>query len=76
MKSATELKEKGAKRVFAFATHGLFNRDFYKNLAESDLETVFVTDSLPGRAEDQGSKVKRVAIAKLLADRVYDFFGA
>lgn len=76
MKSASELKAKGANKVYAFATHGLFNGDFYANLAKSDLETVFVTDSLPPRNEDLGSKVERVAVSKLIADRIYDIFGA
>lgn len=75
MKSATELKEKGAKRVYAFATHGIFSGDFYTNLATSDLEQVFVTDSLAPRDEDSNSKVRRISVSKLLADKIYDIFG-
>jgi ribose-phosphate pyrophosphokinase len=75
MKSATELKEKGAKRVYAFATHGIFSGDFYANLAKSDLEQIFVTDSLAPREEDAGSKVRRVSVSKLLADKIFDIFG-
>lgn len=31
MKSINELKKLGAKRIYVFVTHGLFNGNFYQN---------------------------------------------
>lgn len=46
MKAATLLKEKGAKNVYAFATHGIFNVDFYDRINDSAISSVFITNTL------------------------------
>jgi len=46
-KAASELKTFGAKRVFAFATHGLFSGPAYERIGASCLEKVIVTDTIP-----------------------------
>ncbi len=47
MVDATNLLiENGAKKVFAFATHGVFARDADKLLQHSKIERVFVSDSV------------------------------
>lgn len=77
MRAAQELKDKGAKKVYAFATHGLFNGNFYEKLKNSSLEKVFVTDSLVCRdvkGEADSGKVVRVPIAKFIADNIYELF--
>ena len=49
MKSAEELKQKGAKSVSAFSTHGIFSGTFYEKLEASSIDNIFVTDSFPIR---------------------------
>jgi ribose-phosphate pyrophosphokinase len=44
--AAKLLKEKGAKKVYAFSTHGLFSGPAADRIAKSDLEKVITTDSL------------------------------
>lgn len=44
--AARELRKKGARRVFAFATHGLFSGPAIQRIEASPLEEVVVTDSI------------------------------
>ena len=49
-KAAEALKERGAKRVFAYATHAVFSGSAAENIANSVIDQVIVTDSKIGRA--------------------------
>lgn len=74
--AAKELKDKGAKRVFAFATHGLFSGPALQRIRGSALERVIVTDTLKPPKEDLSSaatssgKIVRISVATLLADTI------
>ncbi|BAB12886.1 ribose-phosphate pyrophosphokinase [Buchnera aphidicola str. APS (Acyrthosiphon pisum)] len=46
-KAAEALKERGAKRVFAYATHPVFSGDAPKNLKNSVIDEVVVCDTIP-----------------------------
>lgn len=46
-KAAEELKEMGAKRVYAFATHGVFSEPAPERIKSSVLEKVIVTNTIP-----------------------------
>lgn len=45
--AAKILKEKGAKKVYAFASHGLFSGPAAERIRDSALEKVITTDSIP-----------------------------
>jgi len=45
--AANELRVMGAKRIFAFATHGLFSGPAHQRIANSVLEKVVVCNSIP-----------------------------
>lgn len=47
--AAKALKLHGAKKVYAFATHGLFNGKAFDNIKNSVLEKVIVTDTVPSK---------------------------
>lgn len=49
--AAKTLKENGATKVYAFATHGLFNGAAADRIANSALEKVVTTDSIPLKEE-------------------------
>lgn len=76
--AAHELKVMGAKRIFAFSTHGLFSGPAYARIAHSDLEKVVVCNSIPLQCGAEGSeapaeeqdKIVQVSIAGLLADAI------
>ena len=67
--AARELKKHGAQRVFAFATHGLFNGPAVKRIEDSPLEEVIVTDTI--KLSDSAkacSKIRQLSISVLIAD--------
>ena len=68
-KAANELRDFGAKRVFAFATHGLFNGPAGERIEESALELVAVANTLPLREEvtAKTKKIRQLSVGKLLA---------
>lgn len=70
-KAATELKDKGAQKVYAFITHGIFSGPAAERIAKSDLEAVVCTDSIKiddSTKERMQGKLKYVSVDLLLAE--------
>jgi ribose-phosphate pyrophosphokinase len=68
---ASILKEHGANRVFATASHALLNGDAIKNISNSVLETVVVLDSIkPTKEKLDCEKVKYVSCNKLIGEAI------
>lgn len=68
VKTARALKENGATRVFACATHPVFSGAAVENLSKSDIEQVVVTDTIPlSEAAQREPKIKVRSIAGLIA---------
>jgi ribose-phosphate pyrophosphokinase len=69
--AATEVMEAGARRVFAAAAHGVFSGSALERIADSHLQEVVVTDSIPlppeGRALD---KIQQLSISRLLGEAI------
>jgi ribose-phosphate pyrophosphokinase len=61
---ARELKDSGAENVWAFVTHGVFSGEAAEMLGASELDSIFVTDSI--EKEINCSKVKRLTITPLI----------
>jgi ribose-phosphate pyrophosphokinase len=68
--AADELKKHGAKKVFAFATHGLFSGKAVDNINNSSLEQVVVTNTIPFKHFDKTNKVVQLSIAVLIAEAI------
>jgi ribose-phosphate pyrophosphokinase len=70
-KAADALKARGAKRVFAYATHPVLSGPAFRNISESSLDEVIVTDSIPlsQQMKDTG-KVKVLTLAPMLAEAI------
>jgi ribose-phosphate pyrophosphokinase len=47
LKLKQQAQEKGAKRVYLMATHGVFSKNAVQKLAEAGFEKIIVTDSIP-----------------------------
>lgn len=63
------LKNHGAKQVYAFATHGLFNGNAFKNINSTDIGKIIVTNTIPRRKEEENcEKVVRLSVAPLIAE--------
>ncbi len=70
-KAASALKERGAERVLAYATHAVFSGQAVERIATSDIDQVVITDTIPLSAEGEACpKIRQVTIAGLLAETV------
>ncbi|MFC0116325.1 ribose-phosphate pyrophosphokinase [Pseudoalteromonas xiamenensis] len=70
-KAAEALKEHGAKRVFAYATHPVLSGSAAENLKNSVIDEVIVTDSIPLSDELKAiDKIKVLTLADMLAETV------
>ncbi len=70
-KAAQALKENGAKRVMAYATHAVLSGPAISRINESDLDELVVTDTIPLSDEARGCKrIRTVSIGELLADTI------
>jgi ribose-phosphate pyrophosphokinase len=62
----------GAKRVLACATHGVFSGPAIQRIADSKLERVIITDTIPLSSEAKRSKkIDQLSVAPLLAEAIY-----
>jgi ribose-phosphate pyrophosphokinase len=70
-KAAAALKEKGAKRVVSYITHPVFSGPAIDNIANSELDEMVVTDSIPLSEAAKGcSKIRQLSLAPMLAEAV------
>ena len=67
LKAVDMLVEKGASRVFAATTHGLFAGDALEAIERSPIEEVIVTDTVPVSAQ---GKVTVLSVAPLLGEAI------
>lgn len=70
-KAAEALKNRGAKRVFAYATHAVFSGDAPLNIKNSLIDEVIVTDSIPLTPEMQATgRVSQLTLSSMLAEAI------
>ena len=69
-KAADELVKNGAKRVYAFATHGLFSGKALDNINNSNLDKVIVTNTIPFKDGDKCSKIVVLSVGVLIAEAI------
>lgn len=67
--AATALKEAGGKRVVAYITHAVLSGPAIERIAESDLDELVVTDTIPLRDVARSCpKIRQLSVAGLLAE--------
>ena len=71
--AATTVKEEGAARVIACATHGVFSGPAYERLEASEIEQIVVTDTIPLRP-GAPEKITVLSAAQTLADSIRRIF--
>ena len=70
-KAAEALKERGAKRVFAYATHAVFSGAAAQNLASDAIDEIVVTDTVPLSPEIKAlGKVRVLTLSTMLAEAI------
>ncbi|OAM31574.1 ribose-phosphate pyrophosphokinase [Eikenella sp. NML03-A-027] len=68
-KAASALKERGAERVLAYATHPVFSGEAVNRIASSDIDQVVITDTIAlSDAARNCNRIRQVTIAGLLAE--------
>lgn len=68
-KAASALKERGAERVLAYATHAIFSGQAVDRINNSDIDQVVITDTIPLSAQaKQSSRIRVVSIGGLIAE--------
>lgn len=71
VKAAAALKENGANRIFAVATHAVLSGPAIERIEDSALEKVIVTDTIPLRPEAQAcAKIGIVSVAAVFAEAI------
>jgi len=69
--AAEALKEKGAKTIYACATHGVFSANAIEKINNSHLSKVIVTDSIYfDKKQKESSKIEILSISGLLASAI------
>ena len=67
IESAEVLKKKGVKKIIVCATHGVFAKDAIKNIENSPIDKMYVTNSISQEGL-KSTKIEVVSIANLVAD--------
>lgn len=68
--AAEVLRERGASRIYACATHGLFSEPALKRIEDSCIEKAVVTNTVPLPAGCQSSKIHVLSVAPPLAKTI------
>ena len=72
-KAAEVLKANGARRVFAFASHGLLSGPGNDRIANSKMEEVVILDTIPSTPQRQANeKLTELSVAPLLAQAIFN----
>src|SRR5213595_847237 len=71
--AADTVRDEGATRVYAAATHPVFSGDAYENLIAADFEQIVVTDTIPLR-EGAPDNIKVLSCAELLTNSIRQIF--
>ncbi len=68
--AANILKKRGAKEVYAGATHGIFSGPALERIGKSALKEIVVTDTVPLTEDKKHPKIKVKSVSGLLAEAI------
>lgn len=72
-KAAAVLKQKGARRVFAFASHGLLSGPGNERIANSEMEECVILNTIPSSPQREANdKLVVLSVAPLLAQTIFN----
>lgn len=70
IKSINALKQSGMRRIFVFITHAVCSGDVYERINASEIEKLYITDSLKVITERLGNKIEVISVAPAIADAI------
>jgi ribose-phosphate pyrophosphokinase len=70
VEAAKLLHERGAERIFACATHGVFAGAAFAHMADSHLDEILVTNTIVLPPEAPSARIKTISVAALFAESI------
>jgi len=71
VKAAEVLKERGAKKVFAYCTHAVFSGAAIERIRASKIDEVVITDTIPLNVDGKTcTKIRQLSVAFLFAETI------
>jgi ribose-phosphate pyrophosphokinase len=71
VKAAEVLKERGAKKVYAYCTHPVFSGPAIERISASGLDEVVITNTIPMSEAARGCrKIRQLSVAYLFAETI------
>lgn len=70
VQAAEMVAERGAREIWAYATHPVFSGDAVERLQASPIREVVVTDTIPLARSTQRDKIRVLSIAPVLAEAI------
>jgi ribose-phosphate pyrophosphokinase len=71
---AAALKDAGALKIYACATHGLFNGPALERIADSAIDKLIVTDTVPVDPLAKPGNIEILTVAGILAETIKNVF--
>jgi ribose-phosphate pyrophosphokinase len=69
--SAKALKEKGAKEVHVYVTHGVLSGDAVKNINKSEIKKLIITDTIDNHGKiKKASNIEVLTISNLMGEAI------
>jgi len=68
-KAANVLKYAGAKKIYAYTSHGIFSGEAYEKITNSSFDKIYVTDSIEQQTV-RTSKIKSITCSSLFANAI------
>lgn len=75
IEAARFLKQSGARKVLAVATHPVFSSEAPRRIIDAPIERVFVTDTIPTVLPSEANTIEVVSVASMFAEamvRIHD----
>ena len=71
MEAVRLLKKRGARRIMAGCTHGVFSGEAVERIEASELEAFLKTNTIPPTdSQKQSSKIEVISVARLFAEAI------
>ena len=69
IKAAEALRERGATKILAYATHAVFSGEAVERIAQSQIDEIVITDTIPLSEKAQScSRIRQISVAALVAE--------
>lgn len=69
--AATALRERGARKIFAYASHAVFSGPAVERIADSVMDKVVITNTIPlSKAAQDCEKIEQISVAPLIAEAI------